>query len=84
MEEAKTQENAKLQSALQDVQLQFKETKELLAKEHEAAKRAAEVVPVIQEVPVVDHVMLEKLASENEKLKVRRLSLRSIFCTKIW
>ncbi|GLT41490.1 hypothetical protein SLA2020_155500 [Shorea laevis] len=69
MEEAKTQENAKLQSALEDMQHQFKETKELLRKEHEAAKMAAEVVPVIQEVPVVDHEMLEKLTSENESLK---------------
>ncbi|GKU86169.1 hypothetical protein SLEP1_g731 [Rubroshorea leprosula] len=69
MEEAKTQENAKLQSALEDMQHQFKETKELLRKEREAAKKAAEVVPVIQEVPVVDHEMLERLTSENEKLK---------------
>ncbi|XVF32292.1 hypothetical protein REPUB_Repub17cG0069500 [Reevesia pubescens] len=75
MEEAKTQENAKLQSALQDMQLQFKETKELLAKEREAAKKAAELVPVIQEVPVVDRVMLEKLTSENEKLKAMVSSL---------
>ncbi|XP_021280021.1 myosin-6-like [Herrania umbratica] len=75
LEEAKTQENAKLQSALQDMQLQFKETKELLAKEREAAKRAAEAVPVIQEVPVVDHTMLEKLTSENEKLKAMVSSL---------
>ncbi|WRX08322.1 IQ motif [Theobroma cacao] len=75
LEEAKTQENAKLQSALQDIQLRFKETKELLAKEREAAKRAAEVVPVIQEVPVVDHAMLEKLTSENEKLKAMVSSL---------
>ncbi|KAB2057051.1 hypothetical protein ES319_A11G144600v1 [Gossypium barbadense] len=69
LEEAKTQENAKLQSALQDIQLQFKETKELLAKEREAAKKAAEVVPIIQEVSVVDPLMLEKLTNENEKLK---------------
>ena len=70
MEEAKTQENAKLQSALQEMQLQFKEAKEMLIKEREAAKKAAEVVPVIQEVPVVDNEMLEKLSEENEKLKV--------------
>ncbi|GMI85728.1 ARABIDOPSIS MYOSIN 2, MYOSIN X1 2, myosin 2, MYOSIN XI-6 [Hibiscus trionum] len=75
MEEAKTKENAKLQSALQDMQLQFKETKELLAKEHEAVRKAAEVVPVIQQVPVVDHMMLEKLTSENEKLKAMVSSL---------
>lgn len=52
------------------MQLQFKEAKAMLEKEREAAKRAVEKVPVIQEVPVVDHVMLEKLTSENEKLKV--------------
>ncbi|OAY34689.1 myosin-6 isoform X2 [Manihot esculenta] len=69
MEEAKTQENAKLQSALQEMQIQFKETKEILIKEREAAKKAKEIVPVIQEVPVVDHEMLDKLKTENEKLK---------------
>jgi myosin-5 len=75
MEEAKTQENQKLQSTLQEMQFQFKETKAMLVKEREAAKRATEKVPVIQEVPVVDHVMLEKLSSENEKLKVMVSSL---------
>lgn len=71
MEEAKTQENEKLQSALQEMQNQFKETKKMLEKEIEDARRAAEKVPVVQEIPVVDHEMLEKLNSENEKLKVR-------------
>lgn len=71
MEEAKTQENEKLQSALQEMQTQFKETKRMLEKEIEDARRAAEKVPVVQEIPVVDHEMLEKLNSENEKLKVR-------------
>ncbi|XP_059432399.1 myosin-6-like isoform X3 [Corylus avellana] len=75
MEEAKTQENEKLHSTLQEMQLQFKETKTMLEKECEAAKRAAEKVPVIQEVPVVDHVMMEKLSSENEKLKAMVSSL---------
>ncbi|KAK9087685.1 hypothetical protein Syun_030079 [Stephania yunnanensis] len=69
MEEAKNQENAKLQSALNEVQLQFKETKELLVKEREAAKEAAEQAPVIQEVPVIDNAMLDKLTVENESLK---------------
>ncbi|GAU27571.1 hypothetical protein TSUD_30030 [Trifolium subterraneum] len=75
MEEAKKQENEKLQSALQEMQLQFKETKSLLQKEREAAKREAERVPVIQEVPVVDHPLLEKLTSENEQLKTLVSSL---------
>lgn len=75
MEEAKMQENAKLQSALQEMQLQFKETKEKLAKEIEVAKKEAEKVPVVQEVPVIDHAMVEKLTSENEKLKTLVSSL---------
>lgn len=73
MEEAKAKENERLQSALQEVQLQFKETKVLLEKEREATKRMVEKVPVIQEVPVVDHALMEKLSSENKKLKVRWL-----------
>lgn len=72
MEEAKTQENAKLQSALQEMQLQFKETKETLMKEREASKKAAKQIPVIQEVPVVDHSLMDKITAENEKLKVKR------------
>ncbi|KAK9082960.1 hypothetical protein Scep_029431 [Stephania cephalantha] len=75
MEEAKNQENAKLQSALSEVQLQFKETKELLVKELEAAKEAAEQAPVIQEVPVIDNAMLDKLTVENESLKTMVNSL---------
>ncbi|KAA8550677.1 hypothetical protein F0562_002361 [Nyssa sinensis] len=75
MEESKTQENAKLQSALQEMQLQFKETKAMLMKEHEAAKKAPEQIPVIREVPVIDHAMLDKLSVENEKLKAMVSSL---------
>lgn len=70
MEEAKTQENAKLQSALQDLQVQFKETNELLVQERESAKKAAEKLPIIQEVPVIDHELMNKLTAENERLKV--------------
>ncbi|KAL0418596.1 UNVERIFIED_CONTAM: Myosin-8 [Sesamum radiatum] len=75
LEEAKTQENAKLQTALQDLQLQFKETKERLLKEKEAARVAAEQIPVIQEIPVIDHEMMDKLSAENEKLKALVSSL---------
>ncbi|XP_018629557.1 myosin-6 isoform X4 [Nicotiana tomentosiformis] len=75
MEEAKTKENAKLQSALQEVQLQFKEAKEILVKERETAKRAAEKIPIIQEVPVVDREMMNKLSAENENLKALVSSL---------
>lgn len=77
MEEAKTKENAKLQSALQEVQFQFKEAKEILVKERETAKRAAEKIPIIQEVPVVDREMMNKLSAENENLKVGLLKLGS-------
>lgn len=60
-----------MQAALQEMQQQFKETKSLLTMECEAAKKAAEVAPVIKEVPVVDTIQLDKLKDENEKLKVR-------------
>ncbi|CAL0310411.1 unnamed protein product [Lupinus luteus] len=69
IEEAKTQENKRLQSALLETQLQFKETAILLEKEREATKKAEEKEPIIKEIPVVDHALLEKLSSENEKLK---------------
>ncbi|XP_071738132.1 myosin-6-like [Rutidosis leptorrhynchoides] len=69
LEEAKTQENGKLQSALQEMEARFNETNELLVKEREAAAKAIEKVPLIQEVPVVDHELMNKLTSENEKLK---------------
>uniref|UniRef100_A0A7N0SYH6 Uncharacterized protein n=1 Tax=Kalanchoe fedtschenkoi TaxID=63787 RepID=A0A7N0SYH6_KALFE len=75
MEEAKTQENAKLQTALQEIQLQFKETKALLMKEREAAKEIPEAAPVIKEIAVVDHEMLSKVNNENEKLKALVASL---------
>jgi myosin-5 len=69
MEVSKAQENAKLQLALEEIQLQFEETKVSLLKEVEAAKKTAAIVPVVKEVPVVDTVLMEKLTSENEKLK---------------
>lgn len=71
LEEAKSQENAKLQAALQEVQQQYKETKEILVQEREAAKKAAEIAPVIKEVPVIDTELMNKLRDENDKLKVR-------------
>ncbi|KAL0435526.1 UNVERIFIED_CONTAM: Myosin-8 [Sesamum radiatum] len=77
LEEAKTQENTKLQTALHDLERQLKETKDILLKEREAAKLAAEKVPVIQETPVMDHEMMDKLAAENEKLKAKVSSLET-------
>ncbi|KAJ8558195.1 hypothetical protein K7X08_004961 [Anisodus acutangulus] len=75
VEEAKTRENAKLQSALQEMQVQFKETKEMLVKECENAKIAAVQIPIVQEVPVVDHELMNKLSIENENLKTMVSSL---------
>ncbi|CAH2051167.1 unnamed protein product [Thlaspi arvense] len=69
VQESKTQENAELQLALEKIQLQFKETKASLLKEVETAKKTAEIVPVIKEVPIVDTELVEKLRSENENLK---------------
>lgn len=78
LEEAKSQENTKLQTALQKLQLEFKETKDTLLKEREeATKRAAEQVPVIQEIPVINHEMMDKLNAENEKLKALVSSLET-------
>ncbi|KAK6145891.1 hypothetical protein DH2020_019760 [Rehmannia glutinosa] len=69
IEEAKNQETAKLQSALEKMQMDFKETKEQLMSELEAAKKVAKQVPATQEVSVIDHELVEKLTAENEKLK---------------
>ncbi|GJM87348.1 hypothetical protein PR202_ga03294 [Eleusine coracana subsp. coracana] len=69
LEEAKSQENAKLQAALQEVQQQYNETKDMLVQEREAAKKVAEIEPVIKEVPVIDTELMNKLRDENDKLK---------------
>lgn len=53
------------------MQQQYKETKELLVQEREAAKKVAEIEPVIKEVPVIDTELMNKLRDENDKLKVR-------------
>lgn len=93
MEEAKTKENAKLQSALKEMQLEFQETKSLLMKEREAAAKAseeaakaaeaaakvAEQLPVVQEISVVDQEIVNKLTAENEQLKVKALKLSYAF-----
>ncbi|XP_075488328.1 myosin-6-like isoform X13 [Primulina tabacum] len=69
IEEAKNQETVKFQSALEKMKSQFLETKEFYIKELEVAKMVAGPVPVLQEVPVFDHVLVNKLTAENEKLK---------------
>ncbi|CAM8976689.1 unnamed protein product [Rhodiola kirilowii] len=75
VEEAKAQENAKLQLALQQAELELSEIKTLLMKERESAKLLSEQAPVVKEVSVVDHAMSERLKEENEKLKVLMGSL---------
>ncbi|KAG0457447.1 hypothetical protein HPP92_022604 [Vanilla planifolia] len=75
MEDAKSQENAKLQLALQEMQMQVKETRDLLIKEKEMAKRAAEEAAKVRKVPVIDTVMVDKLNVENDKLKALVKSL---------
>ncbi|OEL18826.1 Myosin-6 [Dichanthelium oligosanthes] len=68
MEEAKTQENRKLQQQLQELQLQSKETKDLLKREQEIAKEALEKAALVPEVQV-DTTLVDKLTAENENLK---------------
>lgn len=52
------------------MQSQFDETKDLLKKEREAAKKLSERDHIIQEGSVVDHEKIDKLTAENEELKV--------------
>ncbi|KAL6526639.1 hypothetical protein OROGR_015729 [Orobanche gracilis] len=69
IEEAKNQETAKLQSALEKMQMEFRETKEHLLNELGAAKDAAVRVTSVREVSVIDQELVDKLTAENEKLK---------------
>ncbi|XP_050887190.1 myosin-6 isoform X1 [Lathyrus oleraceus] len=69
MREAKTQENEKLQCALEEMELQFKETKSELIQEREAAKKLAEQVPTLLENNVANNELINKLTAENEQLK---------------
>ncbi|KAG8391355.1 hypothetical protein BUALT_Bualt01G0179200 [Buddleja alternifolia] len=69
-EEAKGQEIAKLQNALQDIQTQLHEAHAAIIHEREAAKIAIEQAPpVIVEVPVVDNTKLEQLTNQNHVLE---------------
>ncbi|KAJ1408711.1 P-loop containing nucleoside triphosphate hydrolase [Sesbania bispinosa] len=70
LEEAKGQEIAKLQNALQEMQAQLDEAHAAIIHEKEAAKLAIEQAPpVIKEVPVVDNTKLELLTNKNEELE---------------
>nr|XP_009394265.1 PREDICTED: myosin-12-like [Musa acuminata subsp. malaccensis] len=79
VEEAKGQEIAKLQTALQEMQEKLDEAHEAIIKEKEAARIAIEQAPpVIKEVPVVDNTKLELLTGRNRELEDEL----SIFKTK--
>ncbi|KAL0561924.1 hypothetical protein IC582_002369 [Cucumis melo] len=70
VEEAKGQEVAKLQNALEEMQGQLDEANAAIIREREAAKLAIEQAPpVIKEVPVVDETKLEILRNHNEELE---------------
>ncbi|WVZ61388.1 hypothetical protein U9M48_011271 [Paspalum notatum var. saurae] len=68
MEEAKTQENKKLQLQLQELQMQLKDTKDLLKREHDVAKEASEKAAAVPEI-LVDTTQINELTTENERLK---------------
>lgn len=73
LEEAKTQEIAKLQETLHDLQLQVEEAKTMATKEREAARKAIEEAPpVIKETPVLveDTEKVNSLTAEVDQLKV--------------
>ncbi|CAF2260618.1 unnamed protein product [Brassica napus] len=72
LEEAKTQEQAKLQSSLEEMRKKVEEANALLVKEREAAKKAAEEAPpVIQETQVLveDTKKIELMTEELESVK---------------
>lgn len=71
IEEAKGQEIAKLQNALQDMETELHEARAAIIHEREAAKIAIEQAPpVIKEVPVVDNTKVEQLTIQNHELEV--------------
>ncbi|KAK8524791.1 hypothetical protein V6N13_015796 [Hibiscus sabdariffa] len=77
LEEAKSQEIAKLQDVLHEMQLQVEEAKSMAIKEREAARKAIEEAsPVIRETPVIvqDTERINSLTSEVEELKALLLA----------
>ncbi|CAA0823245.1 Myosin-12 [Striga hermonthica] len=70
IEEAKGQEIAKLQNAIQNMQTQLQEAQAAIISEREAAKIAIEQAPpVIKKVPVVDNTKVEQLTNQNQKFE---------------
>ncbi|EES03165.2 hypothetical protein BDA96_03G215100 [Sorghum bicolor] len=79
LEEAKAQEIAKLQETLHDMQLQVEESKAMVVKEREAARKAIEEAPpVIKETPVLveDTEKINSLTAEVEQLRALLLTER--------
>ncbi|KAL8170460.1 hypothetical protein V2J09_022264 [Rumex salicifolius] len=77
LEEAKVLETAKLQEALQGLQLQLEEARAMAIKEREAARKAIEEAPpVIKETPVLveDTEKINALTSQLEEMKVALLA----------
>lgn len=70
-EEAKSQEIAKFQTALEEMQAKLDEAHAAIIHEKEAAKTAIEQAPpIIKEVPVVDDTKVELLTNQNHELEV--------------
>ncbi|TXG55731.1 hypothetical protein EZV62_017044 [Acer yangbiense] len=70
LEDAKGQEIAKLQDALNEMQGQLDEAHDAIIREKEAAKLAIEQAPpVIKEVSIVDNTKLELLENQNKELE---------------
>ncbi|KAK2637181.1 hypothetical protein Ddye_031973 [Dipteronia dyeriana] len=71
LEDAKGQEIAKLQDALNEMQGQLDEAHDAIIHEKEAAKLAIEQAPpVIKEVSIVDNAKLKLLENQNKELEV--------------
>lgn len=76
LEEAKSHEIEKLQSALQKMQENLKEAHAAIVNEKEAAKLAIEQAPPkIVEVSVIDNAKLEELTTQNKELEVQALEI---------
>lgn len=83
LEEEKAQEIAKLQDALQAMQLQLEEANSRILKEREAARKAIEEAPpIVKETPVIiqDTEKIESLTAEVDSLKVLHSELDDHNC----
>ncbi|PWZ46563.1 Myosin-12 [Zea mays] len=82
LEEAKSHEIEKLQSALQKMQENLKEAHAAIVNEKEAAKLAIEQAPPkIVEVPVIDNAKLEELTTQNKELEIHQICLKEELST---